>query len=183
MIFGNSDQFAVECELARVYPDWIYAHFRFWIKGFPVGDFEDDMHLRAGISWFRKFLEYTGKRQAPSLEGKNKEEVFAAIFDAAVLTVPQGLTLLEYLAIYQEPEDSISEEEQSRLRSWFHLDAVGMSAFMDKWNIILVENPDGSHRFIWRNLEDRRLYEAVLQPTAFEQATKSFLEWADQQGL
>lgn len=179
MLFGDKGHFAIECQLTSVSNDWVFANFCFWIAGSQVGDFADTMLLRPGTERLKKFLLRAKERQAKNFDGQSKEEVFAAIFDAAMLTVPQGIALHDYLRTSHAPEPNLTTAEQRSLIDCFHLDPVGMSAFADKWNIVLLEQADGAQRIIWRSLQEMTLHEITLPAALFNQVAGDFLKWVD----
>lgn len=176
MIFGNVESFAIECQLVEPSGRDIYAHFRLWINGQSIGDYEESVFLKASLNWLIQFMQYSNDRCEPSLEWKDKVEVFRLIFDSVMLTVPQGLTVSDIINDTSYSDTASPDYPNARER--FHLDQVGMSSFSDKWNVILVENNDSSHRLIWRNLQDMQMQEAVIPPDCFEKAATQFIEWA-----
>lgn len=178
MLFGTTSTFGIECEITYRYDEtWTYGHIRMWADANPIGDYEDSTHLRACLNWLVDFLSYADVRCEPSLDNKSKEEVFRLLFDSCMLTMPEGVGILEFV-----PEEA-EELDAARLaypqaRERFHLDGVGMSSFSDKWNVILVEKSDRFQRLIWRNLKDMRIQEALLPPGCFEAVAAQFVTWA-----
>lgn len=175
MIFGDKNEFAIECEICEIHSEkWVFANFRLWANNQPIGDYEDSMDLLGGSHWLKTFLNCSDGRFESTLDDKTAEEVFSLLFDSVMLTYPKGGILNE------QPFPIISPPKlYSNIRNRFHLDSIGMSSFMDKWNVILVETSNKSQRFIWRNLDDLKIFEANFPPGKFEEISNMFLRWVD----
>jgi hypothetical protein len=179
MIFGDKNEFAIECEIREIHSEkWVFAYFRLWANNTPIGDYDDSMDLLSGARWLKTFLNCPDGRSESSLDDKDAEEVFSLIFDSVMLTVPKGSSLKELLEDVTPPPDSPTPLYPNIINR-FHLDQVGMSSFMDKWNVILVDTANKSQRLIWRNLDDMKILEANLPAGKFEEISKMFLRWVD----
>lgn len=178
MLFGSTSTFGIECEItSRQDERWIYGHLRMWANENPIGDYEDSIDLRGCLNWLVDFVRYENVRCEPSLDIKSKEEVFRLLFDSFMLTVPEGVGILEF--VHKESKELMAARlAYPQARERFHLDGVGMSSFSDKWNVILVEKSDRVQRLIWRNLKDMQIHEALLTPGKFEHVTAHFITWA-----
>jgi hypothetical protein len=179
MIFGDKSELAIECDIIKIHSEqWVFAYFRFWANNNPIGDYEDSMDLLSGSRWLKTFLNCPDGRYESTLDDKGAEEVFSLIFDSVMLTVPKGSSLKELLEEVTPLPDSSTPPYPSIIRR-FHLDQVGMSSFMDKWNVILVDTANKSQRLIWRNLDDMKIFEANLPAGKFEEISNMFLRWVD----
>jgi len=178
-IFGAKSIFAIECQVSRILDERVYTHFQVWIGGKPVGDYEDEIVLWSCISYLSDFLKFTGNRYEPDLDKKSKEEVFHLIFDSVVSTLPAGIKIWsEIVSIYNSSNDN-TQPPYEGIERRFHLDSFGMSSFLDKFNLILVETKSGKQRLIWRAISDMKVHEQILEPRSFEAIANQFLLWAE----
>jgi Immunity protein 42 len=183
MLFGDPSVFAIECEIIDKIDKWVFADFRFWAVSEPIGDYDDSMDLLGGVYYLKESIKCAEYRHAHVFNDLSKEEIFRIVFDSIMITVPKGESIRSLPLEPDLPYDYDSSLAQSKMRSGCHLDAVGMSSFCDKWNIILVENSNLWQRLIWRNLDTMELKEALFPPNRFEQVAQSFLDWIDLQKL
>lgn len=177
-ILGDQSTFAIQCEVSDLMYDPPQAHLRVWIGDKPVGDYEDVIILSASVSYLLDFLKFTGDRYEPDLDEKSKKEVFQLIFDSVIYTVPAGKTLSEIVANHN-PSDHDIQPPYENIEKRFHLESFGMSSFLDKYNLILVETRNKKQRLIWRALSDMELHEILLEPMTFETVANQFLAWSE----
>lgn len=178
-IFGNKYNFAIECQVSRVLDGQPYAYLRLWAVGKSIGDYEDEIVLSICMRYLLDFLQFTGNRYEPDLDKKSKEEVFQLIFDSVVYTIPTGITTLSELIASYTPPNNNAQPLYENIERRFHLDSFGMSSFLDKFNLILVETQSGKQRLIWRVISEMKVYEALLEPKTFEATANQFLLWAE----
>jgi hypothetical protein len=180
MLFGNKSTFAIESELSRQEPGWVFTHFRLWANHHPIGDFTENAVLRDCVGHLAEFVTKENVALDARLVDKPMEEVFKCVFEQEMITCYPNETLDDaYERWSKEIKPATCIIENARAR--FHLDYVGMSAFMDKVNVILVDNGDGNGRLIWRELQSMQLQEAWFPLAAFFEASNQFLEWANSQ--
>jgi hypothetical protein len=178
MLFGNKSTFAIESELSRREPGWLFAHFRLWANHHAIGDFTENAVLRGCVEYLAEFLGAENLAFDARLVDKPIEEVFKCVFEQEIITCYPNETLddaYERWSVEFKSTACIIENARNR----FHLDSAGMSAFMDKVNVILVDNGDGRGRLIWRELQTMQLQEAWFPLTAFFEASNQFLAWGN----
>jgi hypothetical protein len=173
-IFGDKSLFAIEYEESCIISSSIYINFQFWIGGERIGDYEDEISLSSCLSYLSDFLKFSAQRYEFDLDQMDKEEIFKTIYDSIVLTIPDHVSIDEILSgeyIIEIPITPRFENIQER----FHLDSIGMSAFQDKFSIILVETELKFGRIIWRKIADMKIREVILPPNYFESVANQFI--------
>lgn len=173
-IFGDKSIFAIDCEESRVISGSTYINFQFWSGGIRIGDYEDEISLSSCLGYFSDFLSFSGQRYEPDLDKMDKEDVFKAIYDSIVFTIPDHVSMGEVLSgeyVMEIPVTPKFENIQER----FHLDSIGMSSFQDKFSIILIETESRFERLIWRKITDMKIQEVILPPNYFETISKQFI--------
>jgi hypothetical protein len=84
-IVGDSNLFAIDWTNLDVRGSWILVDFCFWIKGKQVGEPSDSavlLDIRAALI---DFLARSNERHARALQGKSKEQLFAALYDKYIV--------------------------------------------------------------------------------------------------
>lgn len=156
-ICGNPDSFAIECEVINVKDkDWVFGHFRFWLQGIAVGDWDDSVSLAACANWLQEFVDVPMDRYEPGLLSLPKSEVFDLLLDSVTW---DGQEYKPYINIYGR----------------FHIDHLGMSAF-NRYDILLVEDQE-RQRVLWRQGEDPTIHEAYFPAGEIQKVAKVFVEW------
>jgi hypothetical protein len=77
MIFGHKELFAIEATLSEV-DELVLIQFCYWIKGAPIGDFEQHVLLRPVIHNFNEIMNCKGKRGADT-RGLKASEIIAVL--------------------------------------------------------------------------------------------------------
>jgi len=165
MLFGSSDNFAIEAESLEVYGKWTYGKLRFWVNGIPIGDFDDTSDLAASARWGRTFLMASPRRTRAELDHMTAQEVYELLYGRFV-----------------EPVHTLSP------KSWpgpwdrepYVLDEVGESAVRDKFAVVVVRKGDGSDRVLVDCFDEKRLLETIVPPGSCNLAIESYCAWVEQ---
>jgi len=140
-----------------------------WARNEPIGNFDDEIDFAASLRFLERFLSHSGDRFESRLSRSSKYEVYDALYRRAFA------------------EKAISKDVPVRLvgirqfRERFHLDSVGMSAFSETCNVLLIDGIDGAQRIIWKNFSDSIIREARLAPGLFDHVATEFLLWGKEQ--
>ena len=177
MIFGKIEILAIEVEFVETKNSVSYGHFRFWVGGQEVGNFQEVISFNASKKSLSRFLKMDDQRFDKDLDNSSKEEIFKALFDSIVATIPEGATVTEYLKERGGDSRDFSYLEKMGFQERFHLDEVGQEAFRDKVNLLLLKRSDSFERLIWRDLKTMVVMEKVLPPGFFVQTANEFLSW------
>jgi hypothetical protein len=177
VIFGNPKEFAIEAELFEKTNSDSYGHFRFWVCGQSIGDFQEIISLTASKRHLLRFLAIDDQRFEERLEKCSKEEVFKALFESIMVTIAEGMTITEYLKKENSKPQDFSYLSKMDFQDRFHLDEVGGESVRDKVNIVLLKRKDSFERIIWRDLKTMLLMEAVLSSGNFRETAEKFLSW------
>ena len=162
MIIGDPAQFAIECVIQEWVDDiWVFGHFRFWLGGHTVGDWEDSASLRGCVSWIRDFIDTDVQRFDPMLTGKSREEVFHMLYDSVM-----DPTL---------SDQSVSIEDSSDIYRRYHISHLGMSSF-NRVGLLLIETPE-CQRVIWHETGDPTIYEVKLPVGEMQRIGEAFCQW------
>jgi hypothetical protein len=150
---GDPSEFAIQCEFTSVEQEWLYGRFRFVFRNECCGNWNDEVDLRACVSWLRDFAENPQNRYEAGLLTAPANE----IFDRLVKPVLRNVSV-------DRPAD-VYDNTYSR----FHISHLGMSSF-DAVTMILVED-DQEQRCLWTvgsstKIHDYRFKSGLLQSTA-----------------
>lgn len=167
MLFGAKNTFGVECDVETQTMDgWLLGHFRFWIGGLPVGDWEDLADLKSIWSWMYDFAYKGENRYEALLVDSSAEELFQALY-WSVMATPDLLSD-EGMALNSE------QMPFSDIYSRFHISHIGMSSF-DKLGMILFEDSQ-NQRVIWTMFEGP-VQEHLLPKGEMQRVAKQFCDW------
>jgi hypothetical protein len=158
MLVGEIGTFAIEAVGPEKPEDWVLGHFRFWLDGNAVGDWNDTVDLKGCIQWLLDFVANPRNRYEPGLESKSAQEIFELAYDPVIAegdTVPR--------------EDPPIPDAFSR----FHISHLGTSSF-DAFDILLVKNAFGRERVLWRKAGESKIEECYLEAGAMESVVLSF---------
>lgn len=159
MLFGDTAEFAIECEVVEQVEAFVYCRFRLWLAGKPIGDFEHESVLGTIAFSVQSFLRYRGRRQLPpNLPGATDLERLTALTqsdDPETMQVALDLGARNRFALHEVADD-----------------AVGMSADVyvidgEGEQMIIAKSPRTVGEMVVRVLPAGRV-DAVLD---------SFLEW------
>jgi hypothetical protein len=174
VIFGKQETFAIEAEISNRSEGWVLGHFRFWVHSKPIGNWDDTADLRGCAGWIRDFLDEKIDRREPSLDKKSAEEIMKELFDDVMP------------ARSSQPSSGdrsrrIDALESAEVLRRFHISHLGMSAF-DHVDLLLMESPEHRQRFVWRDVSDLHVHDAILDPDDIRSAAEAFCAWFQQEG-
>lgn len=160
MIIGDQHRFAIESEIEELTENgWLLGHFRFWVLGEPVGNWDDYTDLKGCAYWLRNFIDVLEDRNESDLVGKSKEEVFRLLYDS----------------VMGSGEQSNVEPPFEHILSRFHISHLGMSSF-DRFDILLIETDTQQH-LLWRSADDLEIKEAWLSAGEMQRIAERFYQW------
>lgn len=165
MMFGTSNQFAIEVgELVR-YPEYpgLYVQFRFWVADIPIGDWDDRIPLVTSVRYAHESFEMSESRLRSPIAERLAEEVFNNVYEA-------------YYRSEYDPTSEVWTSPDYRQR--FHLDEIGMGAIQDKYGLIIVASSDGTERVIAKDLKHEQIIADLSLPRGlFESVMREYAEW------
>jgi hypothetical protein len=172
MIFGDKAVFAIESEITEFLEGKPFGRFLLWCNHHLIGDDEDNwVMIYACRNHLVEFITYS--RLMPEVDGMTKEIVFERVYEP----------------VYSEGFFRSSYEEWSRiggdlrtggdLCACHHVEHLGMSSLMDRFQILLVESSNKEQRLIWRVVSSQEMYEGILPPQTFETVAQQFIDWLD----
>jgi hypothetical protein len=156
MIVGKRDRFAIEAEPEQIEDGWILGHFRFWLCGNAVGDWNESADLLGCLRWLRDFAENVRERQEPSVIDLAPEAVFERLYDPVMTS---------------ESRHNVSTVADSFSR--FHISHLGMSSF-DKWDILLLKDSHGAERCLSRKAGEKKIVDCRLWRNEMEAIALEF---------
>jgi hypothetical protein len=158
MICGDVSRFAIEAEALEATDGWLFGHFRFWLCGKAVGNWDDFADLRACISWLRDLSEHPRNRFEPLLIPLDPSEVFRVVYDP----------------VMEGPAPGLPRVASPFAR--FHISHIGMSAF-DRYDILLLKDALGGERCLWREAgRPTAIFECHLGENEMERVAAEFCE-------
>jgi Immunity protein 42 len=160
MIVGNRSRFAIEAEPTSVRDDWISGHFRFWIAGKEVGDWDDSADLWGSWHWLRDFQKNRPDRFDASLVGLAPDDIFRLLYDAAMGS-----------GAIADPAEQVIPYTITR----FHLGYLGMSSF-EQFDLLLVKDEVERERFLWRRADSAVIHEFTFEPNEMEAVAGQFCD-------
>jgi hypothetical protein len=146
MIAGNPERFAIEAEPTERVSGWILGRFRIWLRGRPIGDWDDTADLKGCARWLDDFAAVPRNRHEPGLEVLSAEEVFKAVYDPVMAS---------------DIERADRRDEIPNAHSRFHISHIGMSSF-EAFDVLLLFTADGSERCLWRDARSGEIGECLL---------------------
>ncbi len=146
MLLGDKTKFSIEYEVTERVDDWVFGHFLFWLRGKPVGDWEDSTDLKGCLRWLKKFASENHNRYEPDLKDLDKISVFKLLYNSVMFSDENEIT---------------PEPKFENIFSRFHISHIGMSSF-DAYDILLIEPPDSEQRCLWRTQTDSEIQECFL---------------------
>ena len=160
MIVGDKSRIAIEAEPTSFVEKWILGHFRFWIDGKEVGDWDDTADLKGCWGWLRDFQNKPVDRFDASLVGLASDGIFRLLYDAVM--APGGIA---------NPEKQPVPYAASR----FHLGHLGMSSF-EQFDLLLVKDEGGRERLLWRKADSSLIHEFTFEPNEMEVVAGQFCD-------
>jgi len=137
-IFGDKADFAIEVEQYTCEEKDIFF-FCFWCHEKQIGDFDITSSIQSCIYFTHEFLLYSKNRYLKGSSDIDKYRLFYELYDG----------MFDETMI---PDNLLSDMPFGYKRVVFHLDGIGQYSFLDKINIILVDEKDKSRqRLIWRD--------------------------------
>jgi hypothetical protein len=160
VIIGSKSRFAIEAEPDSFVDNWILGHFRFWVDGAEVGDWDDTADLKGCWWWLRDFCSNPRDRFDSSLLGVDAGGVFRLLYDAVM--APGGIA---------NPEAQPVPNAAPR----FHLSHLGMSSF-EQFDLLLVKDEIGRERLLWRKAGSSLIHEFTFEPNEMEEVAGRFCD-------
>lgn len=160
MIVGDVTRFAIEAEPETFSGAWILGHFRFWVGGKELGDWDDVADLKGCVWWLRDFQSVSRDRFDSALVGLAPDCVFQLLYDAAL--GPQARA---------NPEEQPIPNAVPR----FHLSRLGMSSF-EQFDVLLVKDESGRERVLWKRADSSLIHEFLFEPNEMELVAGQFCD-------
>ena len=160
MIVGDRSRFAIEAEPDSFVEGWILGHFRFWIDGKDVGDWDDAADLKGCLWWLKDFQRNPWDRFDASLVGLDPCHIFRLLYDTVM--APGGIA---------NPEEQPVPNAYPR----FHLSHLGMSSF-EQFDLLLVKDEAGRERLLWRKADSAVIHEFTFEPNEMEVVAGQFCD-------
>lgn len=158
MLNGSIEKFAIEAIVVERPKGWILGHFRFWINGKPVGDWDDTVDLKGCVEWLLDFVSNPKNRYEPGLDSKSAEDIFEIAYDPVIA----GTVTVD------DAELPIPDPFAR-----FHISHLGMSSF-EAFDILLLKNELGMERVLWRRAGETKIEECLLDPDTMESTALAF---------
>ena len=162
MNVGNPDRFAIEAEIEERVGEWVLGHFRFWICGHAVGDWDDSADLLGCLRWLKEFSEQPRDRYEPRLCALPPKEVFRRVFDPVMSST-------------QSDTAPLVEDAYAR----FHISYLGMSSF-ERFDLLLLTDEHGAQRCLWRESKSDDMHECFLWRMEMERIAGEFCKRFEQ---
>jgi hypothetical protein len=140
-------------------PKWVFGRFRLWVRGEPLGDWDDTVTLRAVASCWRSFVDDAQVRWDERLAAQAPDEMvrllIASAFDEICGAVPDAY-------------------------GRFVISHLGMSAF-DALRVVVIDHPDGRQIIGWEAVG--MFANAELPQQSLERVGREFIDAYDAAGL
>jgi hypothetical protein len=167
MIFGNKDEFSIECNVDRLdtySKNDSFCHLTTWIKGNMVGDLSDTVLLGSTILSFRESLKYCQSRDDEELFLKSAQDVWDFLEEK----------------LWADPPDEKSTEliEQDNDRYMRFSILANFAESFDGYSAYLIES-NGFEKFIWETYQSDEIKFAVVPFGSYQKATQAFVDWYD----
>lgn len=160
-VVGNKHEFAIEAELTGADGPWRLGRLRLWIRGRPLGEFDETVDLAACARWARRFLSASPQRTRSDLDAEPAVEVYRLLYG-------------RYFERGEAPVD------EPFIRDPFVLDEVGDAALRDRLSILVLRRGDESDRLLVReHAGGSAVEEYVLPPARCDQVLLDFCHWAE----
>ncbi len=155
------DSFAIEIGESEVLADgWFYCQFRYWLGGWPVGDWSDRIRLDTSIKYMSEFCGHMDERRRPDLAHLDAESIFDLLHSQ-----------------YFKADLATCNEDIRSLRDRFHLEDIGGSAVIDRYAIIVAATTVDTSRLVWKRWKDSKLSEITLPTGNVEAAGYQYIDW------
>jgi hypothetical protein len=162
MRFGQTERFAVECEVTLPPSSFLFGHICLWVGGERLGDFSQLVILTAPAFFFRDLLRFTGQRYDPVFESMS------------------GTEALDFLhrVLYDDEDATLQESRQLQQRFARYCLCPGGGEAFDGEFVACIEylNKD---RLIWRSHHNAAIGDLFLDHGEIEDVLRSFLKWID----
>ena len=155
---GAPEELAIEAEPEQPYdPHMVLGRFCLWVCGNPLGDPDDVAMLRGIAAWWRSFIEDKRPRWDERLTDLPAQAAFRMLHDSA---------------FGDDPAHPVPDAFR------FFVGHLGMSA-LDGYDVLLMDDPEGKQRLLWRRHGDSQVREAILEADAMQRVGREFLAaWA-----
>lgn len=162
MLIGEKSNFAVEWDIVSTFEGFVYAHFRFWIAGEPIGDWNEEVVLGVLIHSAKAFLMFKGERHLPETDGMNSEELWSHI---------------EHYCNSDDPfEMNTAIAGNYRLRFLVH--EIADDSVAPLCSIIVVDQINGTQRLVWKRAGSTRIHEAKFSKLLVDEVIADFVRSA-----
>jgi len=163
MLLGDKCIFAVECEIQNRFDSFVYCTFRFWIKGDPVGDWDEEVVLGVIVNAAHVFLRYENDRRLDNIDCSSSVLAWARINQISNSDDPEELRL--------------SLERQYRQRYLLH--EIADESVAPIAQVIVIDCSDGSQRILWKMREGIVIHEVVAPSLTVDRVLELFVQWAE----
>lgn len=161
MLFGDTSEFAIECEVTDQVDSFTYCHFRFWLAGQSVGDYEHESVLGTIASCAQGFLRYRGQRRLPlNVTGETEFEKLTELTQSDDAETMQ--TALEIGARHRFALHEVADDAVGAIADLYVLDGQDVQR-------MIAKSPRASGAVLVRNVSAGRV-DAILD---------DFMQWAE----
>lgn len=157
MVFGKRELFAIETSVLERTEGWIFGVFLFWIRGLCIGNPTDHADLRGCLHWLRDLVDHPRDRFENLLRDLPVKEVFKMLHGSVM-------------------PGAVGAPAISDAFSRFHITHVGMSSF-DRFDVLLIEDPDRGQRIIWREGDQVEPLHAYLPAGHIQEVARECVTW------
>jgi hypothetical protein len=165
MIIGEKSCFAVEWDVVSTFDNFVYGHFRFWIEGEPIGDWNEEAVLGVLIHSATVFLKFKGKRHLAAAECMNSEQLWC------------------YVDRYSHSDDPVEMKIalEGNYRARFLVHEIADDSVATVCKIILVDQMNGDQRLLWKYNGSASVREIRCSKLVVDGVIEEFIRRADRE--
>jgi hypothetical protein len=156
MIVGNKIHFAIEWEIRKKMPGWVFGQLRFWAANHPIGNWEDSVALNGVRNWMCMFANEVGHRTNLRLFSLPTKSAFDAIYNP----------------VFQNGIKRAGDIENASIFFHHYISHLGMSAF-DRYDVLLIES-ESQQRLLWRLSDEGNVHDVFLPYGEMQKVARAF---------
>lgn len=161
ILVGDTDDFAIEAIVGEG-DNPAFGHFRLWIAGFAVGNWENQVLLAECLAHVRH-LARKQKRFDKRLHSASPDEVFMEVFDPFVS---------DFWAVPRRSHKSSFAEDYSVVdRFWMNVEVSSL----DHYAVLFLKDAKGRERLLWARFDVDEVHEHELHPSQVEDVVRQFV--------
>ena len=162
MLIGEQSVFAIEWEVVDKFDEFVYGHFRFWIAGEPLGNWDGEAVLGVLIHSAIVFLKFKGDRHVSGSDSLGADELW---------------THIDYFS-HSDDAEALNVALAGNYRVRFLLHELADDSVGTVCKIFLVDRMDGAQRILWRRSDSNQICEVTCPKTVVDEVVASFIEKA-----